>query len=349
MVRVADVRLEEVPCNYCGDSESLLLFYGTDRVYETVPQDVWCGVVRCRTCGLIYLTPRVQEGSIGLFYPEDEYYTNRESIGAKGKLAGLKKEVFFAVARQYFGYPPETAVWGSDGRLVRSLGAMTFHGLPSKCHRIPRHVRGGRLVEFGFGSGDFLCRMQELGWECWGVERSARARAAVEARGIKTVEAINDVALPDRYFDHVTSYHAIEHVYDPKATFLRMYDILKPGGRIFCGVPNFDSLLGRVFRSYWDNLGVPIHPYVFEAGSLRKFLETSGFSDIRIRHRSLTVGIAGSMQWAWNAMLWRLTGQKYVSRRLRELKLLNVALTPAVKFLDCVGLGDCIEATATKD
>ena len=339
--------LEETRCNFCGNTEWVRLFRGTDRVYRSVPEGVWCDVVRCRECGLVYLSPRVEEGSIGLFYPESEYYAHRESTSGPGRMARLKRDVFFVVARRHFGYPGNGT--GHDSSLAaRALGALAYRLLCSRFRRIPPHIAGGCLLEFGFGAGDFLCRMQELGWECWGVERNVATRERVSARGIRALADLEDPAIPEGYFDYVTSYHAIEHVYDPKGVLRRMHDILKPGGRIFCGVPNFDSLLGRVFGTYWDNLGVPLHPHVFTAASLKMFLEACGFKDVRIRYHSLAIAVTGSIQWAWNAVVWRMTGQKYVSTTFRDSRIFQAVVVPGVKIVDWLLLGDNIEATARK-
>lgn len=342
--------LEEAPCNFCGNTERERLFRGTDRMYKSVPDGVWCDVVRCRRCGLVYLNPRVNEVSIGLFYPESEYYAHREPASGPGRLACLKRDVFLKVARQYFGYPDRGAGEGAgmDGAQARVLAALAFRLLPSRFRRIPTYTDGGRLLEFGFGAGDFLCRLQELGWECWGVERSAAARARVSAVGVNAFADIKDPAIPKGYFDYVTSYHAVEHVFDPKGVLQRMCDILRPGGRIFCGVPNFDSVMGRLFRTYWDNLGVPIHPYIFTANSLRMFLEASGFNDVRLRYHSLAVGVTGSVQCALNAVIWRLGGEKYVNTTFRDSRLFRAMVAPLVWLLDISRLGDCIEATATR-
>jgi len=340
--------LEGTGCSVCGNTEQVRLFRGTDRVYRWVPEGVWCEVVRCCRCKLIYLSPRVEEGSIGLFYPESEYYAFRDPTGAPGRLARLKRDVFFAVARRYFGYSADGGRSCASAATVRAAAAVVCRLLRSRFHVIPPHVAGGRLLEFGFGAGDFLCRMQELGWECWGVELNAGTRARVSARGVKVFEAIDDPAIPEGYFDHVTSYHALEHVYDPKGVLRRMHDVLKPGGRIFCGVPNFDSLLGRVFGTFWDNLGVPIHPYVFTTTSLKMLLEACGFADVRIRYHSRAIAVTGSIQWAWNGVIWRLTRRKYVSTSLRDSRVLQAVVTPGVKVVDWLHLGDGIEATARK-
>ena len=67
LITKADL-LEKTPCNFCQEVKPKFLFRATDRQYQTVLDDVWSGVVKCKNCGLIYLSPRVKEKYIGKFY-----------------------------------------------------------------------------------------------------------------------------------------------------------------------------------------------------------------------------------------------------------------------------------------
>ncbi len=105
----------------------------------------------------------------------------------------------------------------------------------------------GRLVDFGCGNGaqtlllaphfahttgldvqeDFLTQMRQAV-----ADRGWSDRVAVERIG-----AQGD-SLPAGSADVVTSFTVLEHVPDERAALARMYELLRPGGRLLISVPN---------------------------------------------------------------------------------------------------------------
>ena len=340
--------LENTECNFCGGSSTRLLLCGTDRYYVSVPPDVWCGVVKCELCGLIYLNPRVKEEHIGIFYPSDEYYTRNQTSQAR-QLRRLKDDLHYLASHKYLGYPAENIRrTGIGQKRQRFLVPLIFWLFRGKFRRILPFQPGGRMLDFGFGSGGYLLRMKDLGWESWGVEIDSQSVKSMNEIGVRAFHNLWDLEIPNDYFDHVIAYHSIEHVFDPKAVLKRLQDIIKPGGKIHMGVPNFNSFAGRAFRGYWDNLGVPIHPYVFTTASATKYLKDAGFRNISVRYASYPEGLLGSLQFWLNSWVWRLSGKKCTWLFLRRSILGQVLLYPIVKVLDLFRMGDCIELIGEK-
>lgn len=181
-----------------------------------------------------------------------------------------------------------------------------------------------------------------------GTELDSNIVARHNSLDVKAFQEISDENIPEDYFDWVTAYHVLEHVYEPVQTLENLHKMLKSGGRIYIGVPNIDGLIPRLFRGYWYNLGVPVHPQQFSAESLTKCLENAGFQDIQVRYRSLTQGVFGSVQFMLNDIVWRATGKKRVNMFLRDNRLFQLIALPFTKIMDTVKLGDAIEVTARK-
>ena len=76
--------------------------------------------------------------------------------------------------------------------------------------------------------------------------------------------------------------HVLEHVYEPSATMKRVAEILKPGGRVYGELPNFDSWDASLFGRYWGGGHAPRHICFFTPTTLRRLLESCGFERIRI-------------------------------------------------------------------
>jgi SAM-dependent methyltransferase len=340
--------LETAACGLCGGRRQRRLFLAKDRQYREVPEPVWCGVVRCDDCRHIYLSPRVREERIGEFYPRREYYTHRRT--AETRKQAVMRDLYFRVAERYFGHPRKSRA-GAAGVPEWVLAALTpiaWRLFRFRFRRLAPFIPGGRLLDFGYGSGDYLLRMRELGWECWGVEPQPADPAALEARGIRVFADLSDPRIPRDHFDRVTADHVLEHVFDPRAALSALRRLLRPGGRISIGVPNFASLSGRLFRSFWYNLSAPIHPHQFTATSLGAFLEAAGFGGIRIVRRSLAPDFLASIDLALNGLGGRLTGRKHTALRLRDSRALGVLVLPLVKAVDLAGLGDRLEAVAER-
>src|SRR5262245_7595344 len=109
-----ETTLVEVPCNICGSRES-------DFLYEKQGLKT----VRCRSCGLAFVNPRLSPEAIRALY-EEEFYTQDE--GAAGCNC----------------YTEEARI--SDGtRFKADIGVLEKHR-PSK----------GRLLDIGCGLGRFV-------------------------------------------------------------------------------------------------------------------------------------------------------------------------------------------------
>src|SRR5271154_2453936 len=65
-VKNAVINWERIPCPLCNASdEDIFLQARAD------PDQTLYRLVRCRSCGMVYMNPRPDEASIGQFYPDD--------------------------------------------------------------------------------------------------------------------------------------------------------------------------------------------------------------------------------------------------------------------------------------
>lgn len=143
--------------------------------------------------------------------------------------------------------------------------------------------RGGKLLEIGAASGDFLQLLQDTGYEVYGVELSKRAaEQADRLYGLKLFQGtLEDAAFPPDFFDCVVLYHVLEHVPDPAGTLREIYRILKPGGRVLIEVPNVQSVDARFSKALLASiLDYPNHLYAFTPALLKKMTEEAGFKTL---------------------------------------------------------------------
>jgi len=73
-------------------------------------------------------------------------------------------------------------------------------------------------------------------------------------------------------YDAVVLWHVAEHVHDPATTLRNVATLLRPGGVLMIGVPNFGSPEARVSKAGWFHLDVPRHLFHFTPVTLRNLL-----------------------------------------------------------------------------
>jgi SAM-dependent methyltransferase len=188
----------------------------------------------------------------------------------------------------------------------------------------------------GCGSGDAIAGLSEIGWQCTGVEVSEEAVAAARTAGLDVrLGDLHGADFDDASFDVVRFWHALEHVRSPRAELAETRRILRPGGLVLIGVPNFASLLSRLVREQWFYLDVPRHLWHFERRTLARLLTETGFRVEDVRLVSTSSPILGTVDF--------LRGRDGVLASKRALWL---GTLPLAALLDVLGLGDALEARA---
>jgi SAM-dependent methyltransferase len=197
----------------------------------------------------------------------------------------------------------------------------------------------GDILDVGCGSGAFLLGLREAGWRAHGVELDPGAVEAARKAGLEDVRVgdLIEEAYPDASFDAVRFWHCLEHVGDPGAQLREALRVLRPGGSLTVGVPNFGSLLARAAKDDWFYLDVPRHLWHFEPRTLRELARDCGFSAVRVRIRTAGSPLLGTIDFA--------VGR---GERLLDSRAAYFAALPIAALLDTVQLGDALELTARR-
>jgi SAM-dependent methyltransferase len=98
-------------------------------------------------------------------------------------------------------------------------------------HRPPP---GARVIDFGCGEGKFLDKLQDAGWETFGIEPSTSTPFRRHHR--------LDQPPQDGSFDFAILHHVLEHVTNPLHILRDLAGALRDGGVLFVGVPALDTL-----------------------------------------------------------------------------------------------------------
>jgi len=229
-------------CPVCGGTNLPAKLLVPDR---SVSQETFT-IVQCAGCGFQFTNPRPDAAHIGKYYESDAYVSHNSAA------QGLVNRVY-KVAR-YFTVRRKVA-------LITKLNG----------------GRPGRLLDYGCGTGHFLARAKQAGWQVTGLEPNPRARQDATSRVGQPIEEPAALAsLPPASFDAITLWHVLEHVHALQDTLRQLITLLKPSGQLLIAVPNPDSLDAQHYRQDWAAYDVPRHLYHFVPATMRRLLASYG-------------------------------------------------------------------------
>lgn len=204
-------------------------------------------VVQCKNCSFVYVTPLPDEQFLYHYY---QTYLPAGNVDIE-QWRRMMLDVF-----------------------RRSLDAIeTWYG----------HNKG-TLLDIGCGYGFFLDLARQRGWQVYGIEPCAHARAYAASKSIEVDSGdLFARAYRDETFDVVTLFYVLEHLPYPLKYLKEINRILKPGGFVLVRVPNttplvkFLKILGIPNKLY----DTPSHLSDFSPRTITLALEKTGFKEIK--------------------------------------------------------------------
>jgi 2-polyprenyl-3-methyl-5-hydroxy-6-metoxy-1,4-benzoquinol methylase len=343
------MRAEPCPnCAVCGDPGRTIHTGLSDRLFSA--KGVW-SMKTCAnpSCGVVWPDPMPVAEEIWKAYTS--YYTHTVRPARKPQM--FLRRFFEELGHDYqirrFGYDKLKQPKYPRGFLaLLRLFPITRRGLEVEMRYLER-VTGGRVLDVGCGSGDWLISMRSFGWEVHGLDFDPKAVAAANNLGLHVdCGALEQQNYPPRSFDAITLSHVIEHVPSPRATIAECFRILRPGGKLVIVTPNERSLGHKVFKQDWRGLEPPRHLHVFSPLSLRRLI----LSDHPQAEVSVHVQIVRSI--IYESILLQLTDciSPPTSRLARILVracsfCFNLGEIPLVALKP--SLADCMAVVAVKD
>lgn len=200
---------------------------------------------QCSNCSLRFTQDAPNETSIGSYYQSSDYISHSNT--SKGLVNKLYQRV-----RNY--------TLNEKANLI-----------------IDQTVKQGKILDLGAGIGAFLDTMKKKGWEISGIEPDEGARQQAKNLFHIDLKETNSLdQLPGNSFDAITLWHVLEHVHQLHAYVEKLKLLLKPKGKIFIAVPNYQSLDSSIYRSYWAAYDVPRHLYHFTPKAIEVLMREHG-------------------------------------------------------------------------
>lgn len=236
------------PCVLCGGTESSVRW---DRDRYDFPIQTR----ECADCGLWSVNPRPSPDFLNRFYSTKRY---------RGLYMGALKA-------------PDTRFDNAESKARANLGFIETMVAEGKIS-LPA---GAKVLDFGSAVGLFLqnLRKRYTGISVYGLEPGAHVSAA----GKDGIDGCyGDLAeLPkDWKFSLITSWHVVEHLWDPEGVLRTLRQRLTPEGKLLIEVPDIGKYEGI------RNIHLA-HLYHFNPATVTRLLCQAGFSKVEIFHHGL--------------------------------------------------------------
>lgn len=312
------IKLESISCDLCGALNNITLFRARD--YRFGHPEIF-NIVRCISCGLIYLNPRPTSGSINKLYEEDYITENRPSIVTEVDTSRWKASLV-RIGRKFIGSYTDEII----------------------------NQSAGKILDIGSGNGYLLLSLKQKSCEVFGVETNWKSVNMCKKLGVTVFHGtLEESRYPDSFFDVVLLSQVLEHLPSPQKALKEIWRILKPGGKVFIYMPNPQGYIAMVFGKYWHGWHIPFHFYSLPGDTIRKLAEKTGFTITKIRTvtptRFFTVSLKGYL---WGE---KKGNTKPIEKgRFLDSALFIISISPLFRILDFIlpKKGDCLRVIMMK-
>ena len=218
--------------------------------------------VKCQKCKLLFVNPRPSTELLKIIYSK-EYF--------EGKIDLQDQEPKNFIDEKY----------SSIARADKILD------------KVRRYKNLGNLLDIGCGLGFLLDRAIEKNWKTIGIDISDYAIKECKKRRLSVKKgSIEEVNLPNNYFDVIIATDVLEHIFDPIIFIKKVHKLLKIGGVLVIEVPNYEAAKAKIMGGKWPQYIPPIHLNFFTQTNIKSLLEKNCFNVVEgYSEVSLSLGV----------------------------------------------------------
>jgi SAM-dependent methyltransferase len=229
---------EEVTCVICGVQDADVLFNAPERI------------VKCRRCGLVYVSPRLDTESLAKVYSKDYFVSDADDPGVDYKA--------------YANYISDEKV------ILRSMNR--------RMKKVEKYApRKGRVLDVGCAAAFSLLAAQQRGWEAEGIEYSDFCVDYARSRGLSVHHGgLDSFQGSPESFEAITMWDYLEHSSNPLEELKTCNRLLKDRGVLVLSIPNVDSWSYSLLKEKWIGFKNIEHFYFYSRKTLSRIAEMAG-------------------------------------------------------------------------
>ncbi|WP_321478797.1 class I SAM-dependent methyltransferase [uncultured Bacteroides sp.] len=230
-------------CPLCGSMHishyiNCIDFYASKEEFE---------LLKCEECNFIFTQNAPVDSEIGKYYETPDYISHSDTK------KGIVNYVYHLVRAYMLSKKAQLVIKES-------------------------HLRSGKILDIGAGTGYFANAMYLRGWEVEAIEKNEGARVFAKEHFMLDVK--DEAALmnfPTGCFDVITLWHVMEHLEHLETVWARFSELLTEKGILVVAVPNSASYDAEKYEKYWAAYDVPRHLWHFTPATIQQWGAKHGF------------------------------------------------------------------------
>lgn len=250
---------------------------------------------KCVSCLTVFLSNPVQESDL------NNYYTDNY-LPYKGAEAWGKYKLFVEKSQENL-----------DLKRVKVVA----NNRPNK--------KSFSILDVGCGNPSFLNAIKKnLNADCTGIDFSDNGWKDKKNSNISLFKTSVANFNPNQKFDVITLWHYLEHDYNLKETIEKLFYCLNPKGILIIEVPDYDTVLAKRQKQFWQGWHSPRHLTLFSKEGFRKLFSSDKWSIVKHKRYgtldAFTLWWLGKMEKEnidWSSSMevefWRLVFLKIIS------------------------------------
>ncbi len=189
------------------------------------------------------------------------------------------------------------------------------------------HGEKTSILDIGAGAGAFVNAAQIKGFKVAAIEQDEKCRINLESlipgQVSKDLETHREKSLAKP--DIITLWHVFEHIPDPDLFLDSLKDFLATGTKMVIEVPNADSLIFWLMRSYWPHLDAPRHVFIPSRIGIETIARKHGLRIKQLRNRDNA---------NWGAFSFSNIANNGRSNALSRIlrRIIQICLSPLFRF-----------------
>jgi len=230
---ISKFQLQTYPCPICGGRRNKNLY--SIQVFN---------IVKCKTCGMTFVNPRISNEKIFDVYRHKYFCRNQDGYNDYESTASLRIQTF--------------EKWYIDIE--------------------PYCIRKGFALDIGCAAGYFIDILQDNLWKAEGIELDHQMYGLLIKKGYSISNDPLEYFNSSRQYDLITMFDVIEHLPKLQKDFAKISSLLSSRGILALSTPNIDSLQHKLFRSRWFQFKPIEHLHYFSPKTIHRLAQDHGLS-----------------------------------------------------------------------